>query len=533
MSNQVWTYPRVNATVRAKKRIPPVYIEDPRVPVLLATVVTNQGPYELTKVRDLTEFIRIFGDLEYDKLGQDALNLYQWLGSVPYNGYAWIKRIEPAFVTESGNDLKYVENLDLLAVATGEINFDTSGNRIILTALKPGEIYAKYEVTISQRKLATGEVSDNYLIDIRDGKNRPVWSSGPIKKNELKLVNETNGVFKFKLEGEIPTNMGNSITATLSMDENDGKKNSGLHSGLDIEKVQKAIKAYYDNLGRIELEDKLSYPISMILDGNYELDVKKSIVNFINDARSDIHFMLTRAKYKTATETIGEEPVKYLDVKSLDELGASEVETLLSFNFPEDGNVAIWAADIAKVIDPLVGKDPVLVSSIYELAAKIPDNDRTYGIWWNFVGARRGRTKGELIRTNTSRDKQNYMDQKTNYIEKTNRDQAFMLQVTTGKAETAHTQLHASRLTKYLEREITWIARRYLHEWNDIDSTTYSDAKQEIQAFLNTFANIAIDMKNPYILDVYKVDADKFRISLTNLKYKDVVHSIDLYIELE
>jgi len=53
------------------------------------------------------------------------------------------------------------------------------------------------------------------------------------------------------------------------------------------------------------------------------------------------------------------------------------------------------------------------------------------------------------------REKQEYLESSTNYIEKTNRDQCFMLQNTTGSPDTAYVELHASRLTQYIRREIT------------------------------------------------------------------------------
>ena len=97
-------FPRVNTTITAKTRTVEVVNENPRVPVLFAPIVSNKGPYTVTKVRSIAEFEEIFGQLDYYKQGQDTLNLYQWLGGrIPYNGYAWIKRIEPAFV--DGNRL--------------------------------------------------------------------------------------------------------------------------------------------------------------------------------------------------------------------------------------------------------------------------------------------------------------------------------------------------------------------------------------------------------------------------------------------
>jgi hypothetical protein len=316
-----------------------------------------------------------------------------------------------------------------------------------------------------------------------------------------------------------------SADAVLALDTSGGEIESGITDGLTPQEIFEAMSLYYRTNVRLELEDMLSYPISIILDGNYPISLKKDIIDFIRDVRDDVHFMLTRARYK---ETVGvvDNPLV------LDEMSDVEVKDMLDYDMPEKGNVAMFAPDIARVSDPVVD-GYVNVSSIYELAYKIPYNDYNYGIWWNFVGPRRGITFGELLHTNTMREKQEYTDTLTNYIEKTNRDQCFMLQRTTGKPNTAYVQLHASRLTQYIRREITWIGRRYLFEYNDIDATTYNDCKAEIKAFLNKFASIAIDMSKPYVLDIFKVDETTFRISLTNLKYKDVAETVDLYIELE
>jgi len=39
-------------------------------------------------------------------------------------------------------------------------------------------------------------------------------------------------------------------------------------------------------------------------------------------------------------------------------------------------------------------------------------------------------------------------------------------------------------------------------------------------------------MSDPYVLEIFKLNATTFRISLTNLKYKDVAKAVDLHIEL-
>ena len=74
---------------------------------------------------------------------------------------------------------------------------------------------------------------------------------------------------------------------------------SGLHPGLKIDDIFEAMKVYYASQARTELEDMLSYPISIILDGNYPIELKQEIIEFIDDVRDDVHFMLSRAEYST------------------------------------------------------------------------------------------------------------------------------------------------------------------------------------------------------------------------------------------
>lgn len=527
-----YTFPRVNTTIVAKTRRSSVYVENPKVPVLFATIVSDKGPYAITKVHNLTEFKELYGDLSFAKQGQDVLNLYQWIGSIPFNGYAWIKRIDPAFVV---NDA-YVEDTSTLARAEGSVS--SSGNTFTFSfsAKEPGQLYTNYTVRVSQRKNSLGQFMPSFNITIIDNLGTVVDNLKGIDADNYEDSLALLQYFNAELDSAVsmPTEVLStsvfggttvSVDATLALNTSGGEIASGITTDLTPAEIFDTIGLYYRSNARLELEDMLSYPISIILDGNYPISLKKDIIDFVRDVRDDVHFMLTRAKYKETDSVVDSTLV-------LDEMTDVDVQDMLTYDMPERGNVAMFAPDIERVLDPVVD-GYINVSSIYELAYKIPYNDYNYGIWWNFVGPRRGVTFGELLHTNTMREKQEYTDTLTNYIEKTNRDQCFMLQRTTGKPDTAYVQLHASRLTQYIRREITWIGRRYLFEYNDIDATTYNDCKAEIKGFLNKFASIAIDMSKPYVLDIFKVDETTFRISLTNLKYKDVAEYVDLYIELE
>ena len=564
-----YNFPRVNTTLEAKTRTVEVVNENPRVPVLFAPIVSNKGPYTVTKVRSIAEFEEIFGKLDYYKQGQDTLNLYQWLGGrIPYNGYAWIKRIEPAFVDKDEEDkVFYNEDFGVFnrATATWSITFtegDVGGGEapgpeddeddddvtlpdfgLKFEAYDTSSIFADYRIRITQNKEAK-EWTNSIKITIEDEEGSIVSEIVNVNKDNYSEKFAELNFFEVTLLTDEWFQPGKSLfgknrykylTPEIEAGENDAI--SGLHPGLKIDDIFEAMKVYYAHQARTELEDMLSYPISIILDGNYPIELKQEIIEFIDDVRDDVHFMLSRAEYATKTIVEDDKEVTVINpdliVQEIDETEFNR--DILGMELPENGNVAIWAADRLSATDSrLLPRDVhVVVSSIYSLASKIPENDFKYGIWWNFVGPRRGIVDEEVLNTNTSYQKNKYVEESTNYIEKTARDQVFMLQRTTGRPKTAYVQLHASRLTQYLRREIRWIARNYLFEFNDIDSTTYVDVKNEIRRFLNQFAKIAIDMSTPYNLDVYKTGENSFQIAITGLKYKDVVETIDLLIQLD
>ena len=158
-----------------KTRRSSVYVENPKVPVLFATIVSDKGPYTITKVHNLTEFKELYGELSFKKQGQDVLNLYQWIGSIPFNGYAWIKRIEPAFVVEIDEVDKYVEDTNVLAKAKGTVASNGIPFLLHLQAKEPGQVYTKYTVRVSQRKNSLGLFMPSFNITVIDNLGFCCW----------------------------------------------------------------------------------------------------------------------------------------------------------------------------------------------------------------------------------------------------------------------------------------------------------------------------------------------------------------------
>lgn len=532
-------FPRVESTITVKKREPVAIIDNPRVPVLFMAVVTDRGPFEITKVRSITEFQNLYGSLDYDKQGQDAINIYEWLE----NGYAWIKRVDPIF---SGTD-SYKEKLEDLKESIAVVTNGEEGNNKIEFEFKSTSkdpVYKNYAIEVKQRKIDSSKKysfdNSNFEIIVYEG-NRTLDIIRSIKISKA----DNGAVIKigdyFNLTVTIGSGGGvwadkrsakwfsaNKVNPSFGEEGNHLK---GLE-GSNITDVFEAIEGYYKHMASIELEEKLSYPISIILDGNYPKEIKNAIVDFIGNVRNDIMFIATEAIYKKEEDGNKiEEPLVLTTLSNTEYDSFSDLikkyDDILKY-----GSVATYASDFLRIER---NNKYLNVSSIYELAYKIPYNDYYNGIWWNFTGFRRGaiRPSSEVLRTNTRSDKNNYVDKKLNYIEKTDRDQAFMLQTTHANENTAHVELHAARLTQYIRRELSWIGRKYLFEFNDLDSTTYNDCRNEAVEFLNRFAGIAIDMSHPYKLEVYKTGPESFKISLTNLKYKDIVKLVELFIEIE
>jgi hypothetical protein len=268
-----------------------------------------------------------------------------------------------------------------LAKAVGSVNSNNNTFTFNFTAKNPGILFTKYTVTVSQRKNSLGKFMPEFNITIRDEKSFVVDNLKGVTKTNYSTMLPLLQYFDVTLvnpslmpsavaDTSVFTGSVGSVNATLALGEG---LISGLTTTVTPSNIFEAISLYYRVNARLELEDDLSYPIYMILDGNYPDSLKKDIIDFIRDARNDVHFMLSRAKYK---ETI---PGTVDITLELDEMNESDVNFLLAYDLPEKGNVTIWAPDIARVKDPEVN-GYINVSSIYELAYKIPYNDYNYGI---------------------------------------------------------------------------------------------------------------------------------------------------------
>lgn len=289
-------------------------------------------------------------------------------------------------VTPATNPKTYVytEDATTLAKATGSLAMTGLGAfTFSFIAKEPGSIYADYAIKVTQRRTSTSVFLPKFNITVYDEKGFVIDNLNGIDGTntvdmlplleyfDVTVDDATHMPTEESATSVFATNTAVSATVTLTL-QGSPKLVSGLHADLTPAAIFEAISLYYKEGARLELEDMLSYPMSMILDGNYPVYLKEDIIDFVRDVRDDVHFLLTRAKYKE-TATVVDADLE------LDEMSEAEVTDLLDYDLPEKGLVALFAPDIERVSDPEVG-GYINVSSIYELAYKIPYNDYNYGI---------------------------------------------------------------------------------------------------------------------------------------------------------
>ncbi len=216
-------------------------------------------------------------------------------------------------------------------------------------AYDTSSIFADYKIMVTQNK-EVKEWINSINITIEDEKRSIVSQIVNVNGDNYSEKFAELNFFGVKLlsEGWFDTGkslFGNKKYEYLTPEIAEGQNGaiSGLHPGLKIDDIFEAMEVYYASQARRELEDMLSYPISIILDGNYPIELKQEIIEFIDDVRDDVHFMLSRAEYATKTMVEDDKEVTVINpdliIQEIDE--AVFKEKILNMELPKEGNVAI------------------------------------------------------------------------------------------------------------------------------------------------------------------------------------------------
>lgn len=145
--------------------------------------------------------------------------------------------------------------------------------------------------------------------------------------------------------------------------------------------------------------------------------------------------------------------------------------------------VAIFAQD-AVVYDEYTGRD-IKVTSPYFLASKIPSVDEEFGIHWPFVGPRRGSISGQKSVSwfPTEPQKEQLYKAQINYIEQDPRRTKFGSQLTSQVTVSALSNISIMRALLRIQRDIEKLSEDYPFEFNDAE--TYDSFQYSLNSYVD------------------------------------------------
>lgn len=488
----IYTYPRVSIKTTAMQHtsVAPT-AED--TTVLFVPIATKRGPEGLCQrnIHSLSEFISIYGELDYEVNGQMALNVYNWLRN---GGTVCVYRL----VTES-------------VAKCNEFEAKYSGIE-----------YNNLSVTISPRTKTADSVNVTVILDGRAVEQ----FYGLTKKNfEAALSSSDYIKFKKKFDTAFPTS-----SETYSITEKAGLLNSNDNNKKIGEIEKEKIKDFWQNELTEDTNEKFLrnplYPnIDMIMDAGYSDDIKKLMLAFLS--KFDIE------GESNLTSSLRKDLIGIFDSYAL--TGKLETPTPTSITFPDATNIAVYEQYFT-ISDAIFTDQDIYVCPSYFLSKLIPYNDLQYGIQYAPAGLRRG-VLDDAISINKNpmpSEKQDWFEKRINYVEKTAREYSFMSQRThdgsTADNYTALSFLNNVRVLEKMKKDITELGRRYLYEFND--STTLSKMSNVLNKYIaNWVANRTLSSgtvtvsKNPYTNEAVDVEV--------TIKFNGTIEVISVNITIE
>jgi len=316
----------------------------------------------------------------------------------------------------------------------------------------------------------------------------------------------------------------NQITLFINGELNDALKNTYLNQ---IQNFDKNVNLLFGTDGEIEgasvnssaverllvkgykgiiderLTDKEVFPIDLVLDANYPIAVKNAIITLVEQIRPDFVAVLDTKFQGTPSQAIT--------------FRRNSISTT-------SYRVAIFTQDLVVNDSEYTGLN-IQVTPTYFLASKIPVNDDSFGIHWNFVGPRRGTINGFLADSlsflpNPEWKEQLYKAQ-VNYIEQDQNSTRFGSQNTAQTVLTSLSNFSNVRALLRIQRDVESLMKKYIFEYND--DTTINAAQSDLDNYLAEWtANRACDFISG---EVYASEYDRLQ-KVLRVKIELVFNSI-------
>lgn len=215
---------------------------------------------------------------------------------------------------------------------------------------------------------------------------------------------------------------------------------------------------------RVILKQPLETPFDVMLDCGYPISVKKALRSLFTEDEGDLPQRHDAFLYLSDCTIFGNGRRN----RSALDLIANQNSELSPISDGDNVAVITHYTKVKDIYSAESGKE-VFVPTTYYLAYSIPYYDRVDGPQWPVAGQTRGVINNALWIDHipANKEKQDYYDAHVNYIEKDSRGMYIMSQLTNTSQDTALKFINNSRALLKIKKELTLIARRYLHEFND------------------------------------------------------------------
>lgn len=541
-----YSYPRVQIHTQAKLKssVGPA-AED--TTVLFMPLITKKGPHEVvTPVHSLAEFVSIFGEFDkdsYTKIGQSALNAYNWLSN---GGTLYVYRLNDcgtAYATYART-----EGTDDSAVTT----LDT-----IFKAKYIGEYYKDLKIVVST--IDASSTNPRFRVVVKNEANIELEAFTLTEKNyedviatseyiTLGTTNTWNDMLaKFVAGGVVagPTlTNGKNVYAAGTTRVLTGSFTNAAASATTYTSLLTTFWTSPKDLSTAEkcaanvIANRLETPIDLIMDAGLPTNVKKLMMAFIdnkaneagevNSVRPDIVGIFDIYEHTTTGTMINDSTTATGDDEPF--LGTEK-----DIHTRGGRNIAIYHQYLTISDEILTDKD-IIVTPSYFLAKLLPYNDLTYGVQFPTAGIRRGVLDDvkAIDKNPTPNQKDEWFKGRYNYIEKTSREYSFMSQRTFDHSSeeeyTALSFLNNVRALEKMKKELERLGREYLFEFND--SVTLSQMGNVLNKYMTNwvtnrtlnFALVNVN-KNPY--------SDEAVDITLNIRFNGTIEVISVDITIE
>jgi len=240
----------------------------------------------------------------------------------------------------------------------------------------------------------------------------------------------------------------------------DGSIEGVSYNSNEVEKL--IIKGYTGDIDN-SLTDKDQWPIDMVLDANYSAPVKNAIATLCTEIRDDFMGILDTQMQATPTDAINYRK---------NSIGVN--------NF----RLAIFTQDFVITDTEYTGNN-IQVTPTYFLASKIPANDNSNGIHWNFVGPRRGTISGykSISFLPNPEWRERLYNAQVNYVQQDQVSTRFGTQLTSQTTISALSNISCVRTLLRIQRDVEDLMKSYQFEFND--GITITNAQTALNGYLN------------------------------------------------